>query len=112
MSARGRVWSLACWLGLGLLAYPVALLQVFSSKALAPGSVGYWLLIVLVGSIITLSVLVMLALVVFESYRAMKFATLYTDIRWVRCSPHRTGVFFPCGRGESHRDPCTWRACA
>jgi hypothetical protein len=49
------------------------------------GSFGYWLLIVFVGTIISTAILVMIGLVIFESYRAFKFATLYDDIRCVPC---------------------------
>jgi hypothetical protein len=48
---------------------------------MARGSVGYWTLIVFVGAIITMSIAIMVALVIFESYRAFKFANLYEDIR-------------------------------
>jgi hypothetical protein len=59
--------------------------QIFSSKAMSRGSFGYWALIVFVGTIITTAIVVMIALVIFESYRAFKFANLYDDIRWVAC---------------------------
>ncbi len=59
--------------------------QIFSSKAMPRGSFGYWLLIVFVGTIISTAILVMIGLVIFESYRAFKFATLYDDIRCVPC---------------------------
>ena len=49
---------------------------------MARGSFGYWLLIVFVGSIITAAITVMIGLVIFESYRAFKFATLYEDVRY------------------------------
>ncbi len=58
-------------------------LQIFSSKAMSRGTFGYWLLIVFVGAIITTALVVMIALVIFESYRAFKFANLYDDIRYV-----------------------------
>jgi hypothetical protein len=50
---------------------------------MARGSFGYWALIVFVGTIISTAIVVMIALVIFESYRAFKFATLYDDIRFV-----------------------------
>ncbi len=59
--------------------------QVFSSDALEHGSFGYWLLIVFVGTTISLSFAAMLGLIVFESFRAFKFASLYDDIRSERC---------------------------
>jgi hypothetical protein len=50
---------------------------------MARGSFGYWALIVFVGTIISTAIVVMIALVIFESYRAFKFANLYDDIRYV-----------------------------
>ena len=64
------------------VAAAAAVVQIFSSKAMARGSFGYWLLIVFVGSIITAAITVMIGLVIFESYRAFKFATLYEDVRY------------------------------
>jgi hypothetical protein len=66
--------------------------QIFSSEALSRGSIGYWFLIVLVGATITASIAVMIGLVIFESFRAFKFATLYED---VRCVFFRVGRFLP-----------------
>jgi hypothetical protein len=72
--------------------------QVFSSEALPRGSFGYWLLIVFVGTTITVAIAIMILLVIFESFRAFKFATLYEDVRWVLCGCLR-GVMVDCGGG-------------
>ena len=56
--------------------------QIFSSKALSPGSFFYWLLIIFVGTTIVLAIVVMAVLVMFESYRAFKYSKLYEDVRW------------------------------
>jgi hypothetical protein len=56
------------------------LVQVFSSQALDVGSVGYWLLVVFVGGVIGLSILFMVLLVIFETYRAVKYSHLYQKL--------------------------------
>ncbi len=55
--------------------------QIFSSKALSPGTFFYWLLIIFVGTTIVLAIVVMAVLVMFESYRAFKYSKLYEDVR-------------------------------
>ncbi len=89
--ARARVCVCACggaavWCCLSPTSrHVVSSSQVFSSNALSHGSFGYWVLIVFVGSVISLSLFVMTAIIVFESYRALKFSALYEFARYGSC---------------------------
>ena len=53
---------------------------MFSSGGVHEGSWLYWLLIVFVAGVISLSILVMFILILFESYRALRYSTLYRTL--------------------------------
>jgi hypothetical protein len=65
------------------------------------GTCRYWALILFVGGTMTCALLVMLALVIFESYRAFKFATLYDDVRWVVTAGGRGDASSTCTPAHS-----------
>lgn len=69
--------------------------MVFTSGALTVGSWGHWTLLVVVGSIIALSIVVMVCLVGFETFRAMKYSHLYQKLRYVDAEP-----VWCCGDGN------------
>jgi hypothetical protein len=69
--------------------------QIFSSGALRPGSGGYWFLIVFVAGVISLSILVMFLIIIFESYRAIRYSNLYKTLTYVAWSACRLVCAFP-----------------
>ena len=54
--------------------------MIFSSGALTQGSWGSWLLTVFVAGVISLSILVMIILILFESFRAVRYSNLYRSL--------------------------------
>lgn len=58
-------------------------MQIFTSGALNSSDGFYWVLIVFVGGVITIVILAMFILIIFESYRAFKYSKLYEDVRCV-----------------------------